>query len=62
MNFESDHEKGNKECPECWDDECKKCQYCERGLVHTEFGDENYDGDYWLLYECDECGELGEQI
>lgn len=27
------------------------------GLVHAEFGDENYDGDYWLYTECDVCGE-----
>ena len=26
------------------------------GLIHADFGDENYDGDYWLHTKCDRCG------
>ena len=50
------HEKGNVECPACWSGYPKwKCR-CG-GLVHAEFGDENYDGDYWLYHKCDKCGD-----
>jgi len=27
------------------------------GLVHANFGDENYDCDYWLYTKCDVCGQ-----
>ena len=27
------------------------------GLVHANFGDENADGDYWLMLKCDHCGD-----
>ena len=50
-----DHVIGDKDCLACWFDEALPCK-CG-GLVHTEFGDENYDGDYWLWYRCDKCGE-----
>jgi len=52
------HVIGNNECDQGW---CSakgyptKCQ-CG-GLIHANFGDENYDGDYWLYTKCDKCGE-----
>ena len=27
------------------------------GLIHANFGDEQFDGDYWLYTRCDRCGE-----
>jgi len=33
------------------------------GLVHSDFGDEDSDCNYWLYKKCDRCGEdydLGE--
>lgn len=27
------------------------------GLIHADYGDENWDGDYWLYTKCDQCGE-----
>lgn len=39
-----------------WDDFTKMCPKCG-GEVHSHFGDENYDGDYWLIYHCHKCGE-----
>jgi len=53
-----EHEKGNPNCSKCWTDFPKKCK-CG-GLIHAEFGDESYDGDYWLYYKCDECGSTDE--
>lgn len=49
------HKVGDKECGECWTDYPTKCD-CG-GLIHAEFGDENYDCDYWLYTKCDKCGE-----
>jgi hypothetical protein len=50
------HKVGDKRCPECfgsaWPVPCK----CG-GEIHSEFGDENSDGDYWLYTACDQCGE-----
>ena len=57
MNYSVGHEVGNKNCPECWYNEVKTCESCNEGLVHTCFGDENSDGDYWLYYLCDKCGD-----
>lgn len=51
----SEHYVGDKECSGCWDGYPKPCS-CG-GLIHACFGDENYDGDYWLYYKCDMCGE-----
>ena len=55
----SDHIIGNIKCKEGWCGELTgypiKCK-CG-GLIHAEFGDENYDGDYWLYLRCDKCGE-----
>ena len=50
-----DHDVGDNECPECWDGFPRECQ-CG-GLVHASFGDEDYEGDYWLYYKCDKCGD-----
>ena len=50
-----EHEKGNKDCPECWDKETLLCQ-CG-GIIHTDFGDENSDGDYWLYKTCENCDD-----
>ena len=48
------HEIDNPNCHECWHEPSRcKCG----GLIHTEFGDEDYDGDYWLYHKCDRCGE-----
>jgi len=30
-------------------------------MVHAEFGDENSNGDYWLNYHCDRCGNAYEE-
>jgi hypothetical protein len=48
----------NDDCNSCWSSDWpKKCSDPEcKGYVHTEFGEENYDGDYWLNYCCDQCG------
>lgn len=55
MEFsESDHKKGDVNCSECWPDYPKLCK-CG-GLVHAEFGDESWD-DYYLIRECDQCGD-----
>ena len=56
-----EHNTGDQECPAGW---CGTFNYprpCEQagcnGLVHADFGDENYDCDYWLYTKCDVCGE-----
>ena len=38
-----------------WFDEVKKCSSCA-GDVHSHFGDENSDCDYWLIIHCHKCG------
>lgn len=52
-----EHTIGDKTCNIGW---CghgypKPCQ-CG-GLIHADFGDENYDCDYWLWTKCDRCGK-----
>jgi len=47
------HDIGDTECTACWSSYPKLCE-CG-GLIHAEFGDENWDG-YWLYYKCDKCG------
>ena len=53
-----DHIIGDEKCRACW---FKENGPCERpgcpGRLHRAFGDENYEGDYWLVYKCDKCGE-----
>lgn len=52
------HIVGDEECCVGW---CGNSQgYPKRcvcgGLIHANFGDENWD-DYWLYEMCDRCGE-----
>lgn len=56
---DEDHIEGDKKCPYCWSGFPQKCK-CG-GLIHAAFGDENYDGDYWLAWKCDKCGYDCEQ-
>ena len=52
------HIIGNESCIEGWCDEGfhypKRCK-CG-GLIHADFGDEDYDMNYWLYEKCDRCG------
>jgi hypothetical protein len=55
------HLVGDTGCAEGWCDGGSSSGYpkpCEcGGLIHADFGDENYDCDYWLWTKCDQCGE-----
>ena len=53
--FSYKHEVDNEDCLGCW--ETPQKHHCG-GLAHNEFGDEDYEG-YWLVFECDKCGEMG---
>ncbi len=57
-SMKNNHIRGNEECTEGW---CGNQGYPKRcgcgGLVHADFGDEDFDGDYWLYTKCDKCGE-----
>lgn len=58
VNAEGDpHERGNLDCRVGWCNPYypKPCP-CG-GLIHADFGDEDYDGNYWLHTKCDRCGE-----
>ncbi len=55
-NYSEGHKIGDKQCRKCWYKKANPCKNCDGGLVHTCFADENYDGCYWLWYECDKCG------
>ena len=52
-----EHAVGDRNCQQGW---CiaggypKPCS-CG-GLIHADFGDEDYDGNYWLYTKCDKCG------
>lgn len=57
------HVVGNADCQVGW---CSGVGWdyphpCEEpgcpGQVHAEFGDESYEGDYWLYTKCDVCEE-----
>ena len=52
--FVFDHVENDEHCDGCWSGYPRKCE-CG-GLIHAEFGDENYDMDYYLIYYCDKCG------
>ncbi len=41
------------ECSACWSGFPCPCK-CG-GMIHAEFGDENYDGDFWLERICTNC-------
>ena len=51
-----DHIADAKDCKDCWSGFPVPCINCKKGLVHATFGDENYDGDYWLYFKCSVCG------
>jgi len=52
-----DHDVGDEGCRACWSGFPLPCGEKDcKGLVHTTFGDENMDCDYWLYYKCDVCG------
>ena len=51
-----DHNIGDKNCNDCWPGFPIKCK-CVGGLIHAEFGDEDMDCNYYLLYKCDKCGD-----
>lgn len=51
-NATDPHRVGDEDCAECY----KGPFPCDcGGLLHYEFGDENWD-DYWLYSKCDRCG------
>ena len=53
-----EHAIGTKDCDACWPGYPYPCEEDQcGGLVHASFGDENYDGDYWLYTKCDRCGQ-----
>lgn len=49
-----DHVIGDPACSECW---TSPIPCTCGGLIHDEFGDENYNGDYWTWRKCDQCGD-----
>lgn len=56
------HRIGDPDCKEGWcsthsgyPHPCTEPD-CE-GLVHANFGDEDYECNYWLYTKCDRCGE-----
>jgi hypothetical protein len=51
-----EHTIGAAECSSCWTGYPILCGFDCPGLIHASFGDENYDGDYWLSTKCDVCG------
>ena len=55
------HYKGAKQCSQCWDDSYPRDCQCG-GRIHAEFGDENWDGDYWLFIVCDRCGDEHDEV
>lgn len=54
----TEHVVGDKECSVGW---CCTSGYpepCEcDGLIHAEFGDEDYDCNYSINTKCDKCGK-----
>jgi hypothetical protein len=59
VTMDYNHVVGDEDCAEGWcgSEYPKPCdeEDCD-GLIHADFGDEDYDGDYWLYTECDKCG------
>ena len=54
------HIAGDPDCTGGWCDggNGRYPKPCEcGGLIHADWGDENWDGDYWLWTKCDVCGE-----
>ena len=57
-NLGYEHRIGDPTCDDGWCGGGRFPKPCEcGGLIHANFGDENYDGDYWLYKKCDRCGE-----
>ena len=53
---EENHGIGDERCDECWPRYYPRQCACG-GLIHAEFGDEDYEGDYWVYRKCDQCGD-----
>lgn len=51
------HEVGNEECCEGWCGGGYPLHCKCGGLIHADFGDEDYDCNYWLYKKCDKCGD-----
>jgi hypothetical protein len=52
------HTVGDPDCDACWRPPVLPHECDIPGcLQHNSFGDENYDGDYWLYYRGDLCRE-----
>lgn len=54
-----DHGIGDASCEEGW---CGGLEGFPRpckcgGLIHADFGDEDEEGNFWLVYKCDRCGD-----
>lgn len=49
------HLVADESCPNCWTKEFPKRCECG-GLIHQDFGDESFDGEYFCRYACDNCG------
>lgn len=52
--LEDEHGRSRLGCDACWKGFPRNCA-CG-GVIHAEFGDEDSDGDYWLLRRCTRCG------
>lgn len=52
----SRHSIGDSNCTTCFDRIGYPCK-CG-GRIHSEFGDEHDNGDYYVLYCCEKCGEV----
>ncbi len=48
------HTVADPDCSSCWEGPLACSDPSCSGLVHTAFGDENWDS-YWLYYRCDIC-------
>lgn len=51
------HKVGDAECGEGWCGSSYPMPCKCGGLIHANFGDEDYDG-YWLYKMCDKCGDV----
>jgi hypothetical protein len=51
------HVIGNKFCTEGWCGSTYPIPCQCGGLIHADFGDEDREGNYWLILRCDRCGE-----
>ena len=51
-----EHTTNDPDCIGCWSGYPRKCGQCDKGLVHGEFNDTDYDDNVYLIYRCDHCG------